>query len=687
MTDFSLKMLRRGLLIAGVAGGSLALSAQPLAGVYTIDTALPAAGNNFTSFNAAVSALAANGISAAVTFDIAPGTYNEQVILPPVSGASATETITFDGSAGATLAFTAVNTAQRAVLKLDGADYITIKGLHIEAGGATNSEYGYGIQLINGADHNTIKDCSVNVLQTVSSTPATSYAGILVNYTADAIVTPGNSNCHYNKIEFNTVSGGQHGIVVIGGAGSSELVSGNVVRSNTVQDFYNTGIYLSGNAGTVVESNDIWRPNRAAAAQFYGVQLNGLNSGVQVLKNRIHDPFGGTSSYVTSGAIGIYLTNVAPGAGNENLIYNNIIYNIKSGSIIRGIWVSSSSDARFIHNTISFDDEDYTGVSGGNGFEISGSANLTIQNNIVSMKRAGTSFTSRYGISVSGTVTGFEVGGNVLYLPHPNSVTYTGRWGNTNCSTLADWASVSGDATSIAEDPQFINAAGGNLLPANFALQAGLPVTVTGVGADIEGTGRSSIPTIGAFEIGGVVLPVAWSPLSGSMQNGQAVLSWETYHEQHNVGFHVQRSADARNWENAGWVPAKAEEGVAPATIAYTFTDPFPYNGRIFYRLAQADRDGKTAYSNTVLLTAGNNGALLRVYPNPARDLLTFSPGRLRAGEEAVMCISDMSGKVVYRQPVTAQTCTVPVGSLPSGHYLLTVTSAAGREYSPFTKQ
>jgi hypothetical protein len=62
-------------------------------------------------------------------FNVAAGSgpYTEQVTIPSITGSSAINTITFNGN-GRTLQFTPV-TAARHVIKLDGADFVTINNL------------------------------------------------------------------------------------------------------------------------------------------------------------------------------------------------------------------------------------------------------------------------------------------------------------------------------------------------------------------------------------------------------------------------------------------------------------------------------------------------------------------------------------------------------------------------------
>jgi len=66
----------------------------PMSGTYAID----ASGNgDYATFTAAIADLDCRGVSGAVTFNVAPGTYVETISIDNITGISATNTITFNG--------------------------------------------------------------------------------------------------------------------------------------------------------------------------------------------------------------------------------------------------------------------------------------------------------------------------------------------------------------------------------------------------------------------------------------------------------------------------------------------------------------------------------------------------------------------------------------------------------------
>ena len=178
------------------------------AGTYTINQALPTNGINFNSFKDAILALGC-GFSGNIVFNVVSGSgpYNEQVIIPALT-TSPTKTITFNGN-GETVFITPTNLSQCAVIKLVDADYITLDSLTVNVGGLNNT--GFGIQMKDDADHNTVKRCTVNFSK---ATTDSLHAGIVLNPSDnDPTYWVTESYCDSNLITNNKVNGGYYGIV------------------------------------------------------------------------------------------------------------------------------------------------------------------------------------------------------------------------------------------------------------------------------------------------------------------------------------------------------------------------------------------------------------------------------------------------------------------------------------------
>src|SRR6185437_14374496 len=95
-----------------------------LSGTYTIC----ASGCDYSTFSDAVNDLNNNGVSGPVTFNADTGSYNESIYIYSISGASSTNTITFNGAGFNThLYYSLSNYSYGGVLYLDYTNYVTFK--------------------------------------------------------------------------------------------------------------------------------------------------------------------------------------------------------------------------------------------------------------------------------------------------------------------------------------------------------------------------------------------------------------------------------------------------------------------------------------------------------------------------------------------------------------------------------
>jgi hypothetical protein len=175
-----------------------------------------------------------------------------------------------------------------------------------------------------------------------------------------------------------------------------------------------------------------------------------------------------------------------------------------------------------------------------------------------------------------------------------------------------------------------------------------------------------------AIQASGVPLPVTMDILVGKIITGnRAQLSWDTYREQNNRGFEVQRSADGKEFSLAGFVESKGIKGNSRERIPYIFTDPAAIDGVAFYRLKQTDIDGKEDYSNIVRLGTESIASFnLVATPNPVKDRLSFMTYG-EAANDAYLLITDISGKVLQRVTIARATTDVDMSALANGIYLL----------------
>jgi hypothetical protein len=267
---------------------SMNSKAQLAGGTYTIGPT-----GNYATFSAAVTAMA-SGITGPVIFNADPaGTYVEQVLIPEISGASATNSIVFNGN-GATISFDG-SYGNAHVVHLNGADYITLNDLTIET---LNSSYGVGIWLSNNADYNTINNCVIDI-SSVSSSGSNSSAGIASSRVSTSFSTGTDANSNHITISNNTIMGspnlrGMYYGIALNGTGNNAGSQSWIISNNTIQDFYYYGIKVYRSEGLHrISNNNIHRENKSEVGDFMGIELNYGGKDNIIEKNNIHDPFSG----------------------------------------------------------------------------------------------------------------------------------------------------------------------------------------------------------------------------------------------------------------------------------------------------------------------------------------------------------------------------------------------------------
>lgn len=519
-------------------------------GTYTIG-----ATGTYPNFTAAVAAMSC-GIAGPVVFNVLPGSgpYNEQIEIPQIINSNSTNTITFNGS-GETITYSTTGTADNYIIRLNGADYITIDSLNVVSQSATNN---FGIHLTNDADFNTINNCNIDLTSTLSST-LSSNAGIVVSGSLTSATTAGASGAN-NTFTNNTIIGGYYGLTINGASSTSESLN-NTISGNTIQDFYLYGTYLRSISNSVVSNNDIHRMNRSSVSTFYGLYFVTSGGRNLVEANQVHDAYTGVITANSSTSYPIYHSGVDVAIGDENRVVNNLIYNINNNGSIYAIYNYSSDGVYYYHNTISLDDAIATGGLTRGFYQLTTASNIEFKNNIISVTRGGTGtkYCIYYGTSAS-TVTSNN---NVFYMNAPAGTNNLGYSGGDQ-ATLLDWqTATSGDANSADDEPMFLNILSNDYTPSNAPID-GIADATVGVTTDFFGITRAATPDPGAIEftpptcpqpsnlavtnVTGTTVDLSWT------ENGTATI-WDI------------------EWDTAGFTPT----GIP--TVTGTTTNPHPLTG------------------------------------------------------------------------------------------------------------
>ncbi|PSL47532.1 gliding motility-associated-like protein [Chitinophaga niastensis] len=625
-----------------VFSNSVAVSSPlPVSGTFTINKAIPTGAGNFASFNDAYNYMKC-GISGPIIFNVVAGSglYNEQLVLQPVPGASAANTITFNGN-GDTLAF-AGTSAARAVIKLDDADYFTFNNLVIKNRSTSSSSYGWGVHLTNNADYNTFSNCTF-LLDTTAS--ASNYAGIVISSSSTSPTSSGDARCDFNTFTGNTINGGYYGIVM---AGSITMANGNnKITNNKISNFYNYGIYITGSFNTLIENNIISRPTRSNVTTFYGIYFTSLSTKANITRNIIRDPFGGAPNS-TSSTYGIYFSSTDALSQLENVVSNNLLYNFSGKGDAYGIYNSSSDNVWYYHNTIALDGAatNSTSYTSRGFYQTSKADGVEFLNNLIAVTRAGGG--SKFCVYFGATDGTIHANRNDYYLSTATGTNNIGYYGTAGTASLLDWQTASKqDSNSVSSNPLFVAPASGNYTPANASIDnKGTPVNIL---VDLNNAPRStSTPDIGAIEF--TPGPCITPPIGGNAHVSPAAIC-------------VNRKVSLSLTDNTiGLGQTYQWQTAATATGTYTpiggvLTNPDTAVTAIattYYRVA-VTCSGNTSYSAPVLLTVNpafpagtytiNKGA-----PASATNFVSFNAAKaaMECGIQGPIVLNVVAGSGPY---------------------------------------
>jgi hypothetical protein len=535
-------------------------------GNYTINSAVATGGSNFQTFTDAVAALTC-GITGAVTFTVAPGSgpYTEQISIPQINGADASNRITFKGNL-ATIYSPGATSAARATIKLDGADYITIDSLIIDSSRTT---YNWGIHLTNTADYNIISNNEIRLNPTI--TTSNNHMGIVASNSNTTSASSGN-NANYNTITGNTITGGYNSIVLYGSSTAGAQNLGNVISNNIIADAYSHTMEIFYQSGAVISNNDISKATRLNSTTTSGVYLATGTLNTLVEKNKIHNFFDANSSGSTF--YGLYASGADAKPGLENKFYNNLVYNIYGNTTQYGIYNVGSDSAWYYHNTIVLDNPVSTAGTTYGIYQTTAAKGIEFRNNNVVIGRAGTG-TKR--AIIFGTIASIIASNNNNLFINSTGGTnnFLGEYDALPYETLDDWQIANAgafDQQSVSVDPLFTNPGGGDFSPTN-ALMNNIGANL-GVTTDITGATRSASPDPGAYEfsIAPCSNPVAGivSPSSLRVCTGNSV-TLDLINNSFGEGqtYQWQFSTDSLNWTNIGSALASPLFSTVQTTTRY----------------------------------------------------------------------------------------------------------------------
>lgn len=422
---------------------------------------------------------------------------------------------------GAARAITGTSSASAGLIKLNGADRVTIDGSL--SGGTdrslsiTNSTASGVVVWIasagaaNGANNDTIKNCNLIGSAGIGGT----VAGVLAG-SGSVFGSAAEAQNNNNTIQNNLAIKVQNGAFISGFATTLDqnwVVTGNTFGSTTVAEKLGFRGMLIGNAqNMLVSGNSILGvvSDPATTATMSGIQVAFAISGGSITGNLITDikqtnPSGW-------GCNGINL-NASTTASNL-LISNNTIWDVAAAGFADvtvidngyGIIATTGGGYKVYENTVYMNTEQPSG-----GFP----AAMNVAAAVVTVGSLDVRDNIFASVQTIGTPIGFidsSTAGNTIFsIINANDyfAPNVGRFGATPEPFLANWQGATGqDGASIASDPFFVAPFFAPTAVIDLHIQPGSPcimagILVAGVDNDIDNDMRDTVPDIGSDEIPG----------------------------------------------------------------------------------------------------------------------------------------------------------------------------------------
>lgn len=511
----------------------------PLCGIYTIDNTVATSGTNFNSFTDAFTALNDRGISCAVVFNVAAEQiFSENSPALETSGTSS-YTVTFqkDG-VGANPVISSSGNADidtSFAVCLKGVDYYTFDGIDIQISSGQDLEYGYfitNISPVNGAQYNTIKNCSVS-LNNANINSVGIYQ--LINTNINPVSADGANS--FNTYDNVNIQNTYFGIKLYGyDVSGQELLYDNSteIKNCSISDFGHSGIqaraagiHTWSQKNLKIHNNTVF--NGTTYYRTLGIYAAGNNQG-DFYENTVYGLYGTGSQVVGlrqyESDINFYKNTVYDIEGEEmasgieiyggtSYIYNNFIRDIRTPATdtynyptTRGI--SNRKGTAYIYNNsvlLNYTSQASTNESAGifvEGFSY-GSATADIRNNIIINKTdvtAGGYAVALYK-SAEYSFISSNSDNNLYYAgtPSPKNLIYYDT--NTGDQTIEDYLirCASYEQNSISEDAPFISTSNLHIQTSAVSYIDGGGQFISSVTDDFDGDIRdTSNPDIGADE-------------------------------------------------------------------------------------------------------------------------------------------------------------------------------------------
>ncbi|MEP6749686.1 MAG: SBBP repeat-containing protein, partial [Bacteroidota bacterium] len=312
--------------------------------------------------------------------------------------------------------------------------------------------------------------------------------------------------------------------------------------------------------------------------------------------------------------------------------------------------------------------------------------------NVVWAKQfGGTGDDNSYAVAVDAAGNVYTTGtylGTVDFDPGSGTFTLGTTGGNQNAfiskldgSGNFIWAKQLGGLYSVLASAVGVDAGGSVYAAGSF--QGTIDFDPGATVYNLTATGSHDIFLV---KLASTALPVQLLNFSAIVHDKNMVdISWATATEINNNYFTVERSADARSFEQVAVIKGATNSSLP---LSYMTTDKTPLPGKSYYRLRQTDLDGKFTNSAIVQVEVPASSGAFTIYPNPVHNLLQIQlPGF--ANTKIVWQVQDETGRVLLQQSGEANTLrqTIDVSALPNGMYHLVLKTGDHTTVKKFIRQ
>ncbi len=441
---------------------------------------------DYATLTQALQSIAAIGMDGAVTLAIESGTYTEQVTVPEISGAGASNILTIRSVSGdyndVTYQYNGSNLSQtQGVFTIAGADYVTVQGLSFTST-YTSNQTPTIVVVNNASTHVTIDNCHIYTTRQTEYTSRT-----------DLLRVDAGENLFNNDFTLtNSVfDGGYIGLTVSGHKAAADALQQNMlIQGNTFRNQGKQQVYGDAVANLKIIGNTFRQEVKSSTS--YAIDWILVGDTAMIAGNDVL--ITATAADNQSAAAFYIRPNSNQDKENAVICMVNNVLNVQNAStyVAYGINFNSNLPKLLLaHNTVVTNAEGT--ASSPFYFNAAPAAGSRFVNNIFQAQSKG--YAVRYKNATVATNVTYEH--NIFFTPQTDFGMPTASFG-----TFAGWKTAIGATDEQGNLNEAVVFASASLLLPKQTNDGHLltAAVMTEVTRDLLGKQRSTTPTIGAYE-------------------------------------------------------------------------------------------------------------------------------------------------------------------------------------------